>query len=499
MKHSFDSIIIGSGLGGLVTAVILAKAGKKVCVLEKNNQFGGNLQTFVRDKTIMDTGVHYIGGLDVGENLYQYFDYLGIMQDLKLKRLDQDGYDRISFAGQKVSYPHAQGYENFVVQLAVYFPEEREQLQAYCTKLQEICQAFPMYYLRKAKGYAEDVLNISLKSYLDELTDNELLKAVLIGSNFLYIAQAESTPLYVHALAVNSYMQSAWRCVKGGSQIAKLLIRELKKHGGKIYKHTEVTALHMDGSLIQACETKDHELFYAEEFISNINLKHTFEMLPAQFQTQPSVKRIYTLPLSPSVFSLYIVCKDQQIPYYNHNIYHYPDTASVWYTENASPLIISMSCKSEDQHYCSSMTIMCYMTFSEVNDWTATHNTSTIQDIQSRGVDYEAFKQKKTTEILQRLEDIFPNIHSAIRTVHSSSPLSYRDFIGAEDGNIYGFLKDANQPMQAMISTRTKVKNLFLTGQNVRMHGILGVTITAFTGCVGILGKDFEDQFLSEV
>lgn len=499
MKHNFDSIIIGSGLGGLVTAVILAKAGKKVCVLEKNNQFGGNLQTFVRDKAILDTGVHYIGGLDVGENLYQYFDYLGIMQDLKIKRLDRDGYDRISFAGEQISYPHAQGYENFVEQLAVYFPEEREQLQAYCTKLQEICQAFPMYYLQKVKGYAEEVLSISLKDYLDELTNNELLKAVLIGSNFLYVAKAESTPLYVHALSVNSYMQSAWRCIKGGSQIARLLIRELKKYGGQIHKHTEVTALHMDNNLIKACETQDKQFFYATEFISNINLKHTFEMLPAHFQTPPSVKRIYNLPLSPSVFSMYIVCKDRQIPYFNHNIYHYPDIASVWYTSHASPLIISMSCKQEEQKYCSSMTIMYYMQISEVKDWIATHNTSTVKDLTSRGEDYELFKQEKNKIILERLEELFPNIHTAIHSIHSSSPLSYRDFIGAEDGNIYGFLKDANQPMQTMLSTRTKVKNLFLTGQNVRMHGILGVTITAFTGCVGILGKDFEDQFLKEV
>ena len=54
----YDYVIIGSGLGGLISAVILAKEGKKVCVLEKNNQYGGNLQTFVREKVIFDTGVH---------------------------------------------------------------------------------------------------------------------------------------------------------------------------------------------------------------------------------------------------------------------------------------------------------------------------------------------------------------------------------------------------------------------------------------------------------
>lgn len=85
----FDFVIIGSGMGGLTSALILAKKGYKVLVLEKNPQVGGALQVFSRDKCIFDTGVHYIGGLDKGENLYQLFKYLGIYDDLRLKSLDE--------------------------------------------------------------------------------------------------------------------------------------------------------------------------------------------------------------------------------------------------------------------------------------------------------------------------------------------------------------------------------------------------------------------------
>lgn len=498
MGKVYDSVIIGSGLGGLVTAVLLARFGRKVCVIEKNNQYGGNLQTFVRDKEILDTGVHYIGGLGEGENLYKYFDYLGIMQDLAIQRMDIDEYDRISFEGDPINYPHAQGYDNFINQLLPYFPEEEEALRNYCKKIQEICNSFPMYNLRKSFGFNETVLGTSLKSFLDELTDNELLKAVLVGSNFLYVAKAESTPLYVHALTINSYIQSAWRCINGGSQIAKLLIRQLRKYGGDILKNKEVIAVEMEDQLIKAVRTDDQQLIYANEFVSNINLRHTFAMLPERFQKQAYVKRIHSLPLSPSVFSVYIVCKDDLIPYQNYNIYHYKNIKSVWYDHDQSPLVISMSRNDRDQTFCRTMTVMCYMTAAEVQQWDESFNRSIIQQLSTRGDSYETFKTAKANQIIEELQHLFPNIKDAIRSVHTSSPLTYRDFIGAEEGNMYGYLKEHQYPLNSLISTKTKVKNLFLTGQNVKMHGVLGVTITAFSCCLMMLGKEFEDDLFKE-
>ena len=59
----YDIIIIGSGLGGLECGAILSKEGYHVCVLEKNELFGGCFQTYQRGGHRMDTGIHYIGSL----------------------------------------------------------------------------------------------------------------------------------------------------------------------------------------------------------------------------------------------------------------------------------------------------------------------------------------------------------------------------------------------------------------------------------------------------
>jgi all-trans-retinol 13,14-reductase len=138
------------------------------------------------------------------------------------------------------------------------------------------------------------------------------------------------------------------------------------------------------------------------------------------------------------------------------------------------------------------------MTADEVQQWNETFNRSIIQQLSSRGGEYEAFKAAKAAEIIEELQHLFPNIKAAAQSVHTSSPLSYRDFIGAEEGNMYGYLKEYKHPLNSLISTKTKVKNLFLTGQNVKMHGVLGVTITAFSCCLMMLGKEFEDDLFKE-
>lgn len=181
----YDTIIIGSGLGGLMTALILAKEGRKVAIIEKNKQFGGNLQSFLRDEVLFDTGVHYVGSLGEGQTLHNYFSYAGITSALDLECMPKDGYDRICFAYEPTCYPHAQGYDNFVAQLLPYFPKEKVALERYVAKIQEVCDRFPLYRFRLEGSYDEALLSLSLMDFLRELTSDRRLQAVLLGNNFL--------------------------------------------------------------------------------------------------------------------------------------------------------------------------------------------------------------------------------------------------------------------------------------------------------------------------
>ncbi len=490
MKESYDIVIVGSGLGGLVCAVLLAKEGKKVCVLEKNAQYGGNLQTFVRDKTIFDTGIHYIGGLEKGQNLYRYFSYLGIMDDLRLHRMD-DTFDVISIGDKQ--YPHAQGYSNFVDSLAESFPPERENLERFCAELQEMCDNFPLYNLNPGGKYNSEKLSLNAKETIERHTKNPTLRAVLAASSFLY-AGTENSPFFVHALTVDSYIQSSWRCRMGGSQIGKQLVKQLRLHEGEIHRHSEVETFEIVDNSVKSVSLKNGKKVIGDIFISNLEPGRTMQMGGLSNFRKSFYQRVCNLKPTMSAFSLYIVLKPNTLEYMNHNFYHFKTEDDVWTQhlsdENTWPKIwiLGMSAPKVDGQFADSLTILTYMNYQEVKSWEKTFNTASNEN--SRGKSYDDFKQRKAEKLLDAVEVKFPGLRTKIKSMHTSTPLSYRDYIGVSDGNMYGFQKDSDDPMLTFVSTKTKVENLYLTGQSVNMHGVLGVTISAVTTCNSILGGD---------
>jgi len=497
MNEKYDIVIIGSGLGGFVSAIILAKEGYKVCVFEKNQQFGGNLQTFSRDKVIFDTGVHYIGGLSEGQNLNYYFKYLEILDEIELKKMDEKGYDIITFDNDPIEYPHSQGYKNFAKSLLEHFPDEKNAIDAYCEKMNAVCDHFPLYRLKESKAYYENptLFEERAKEFIDTLTENEKLRAVLAGSNLLYAGDAEKTPMYMHALAVNSYIESSYRCVRGGSQITKALLKKLKEYGGEAFKRQEVTYIETDNGIVTAVHTAAGKIIKGDIFISNVDPKMTLKMLSPDLFRKSYLGRINEIESTIAAFSLYLAFKPGSFKYMNYNYYHFKDTDSVWdaldYTQENWPraYMVSMGINNPNEEWGDNMTVLTYMRFEEMAPWMHTFNTAANKN--ERGQTYEEFKAQKSEVLINELEKKFPNIRQCLKSVHASTPLSYRDYIGCNNGSMYGYVKDANNPMKSFISPRTKIKNLFFTGQSLNMHGILGVTISGIVTCCEILGRDY--------
>jgi all-trans-retinol 13,14-reductase len=504
LEQEYDFVIVGSGLGGLACAAILAMEKYSVIVLEKNHQIGGHLQVYSRGKSIFDTGVHYVGSLDKGENLYQFFKYFGILDKLKLKRLDDDQFDVIRFA-DGAEYPYAQGFDQFAKTLISYFPEEKDAVNNYCEKIIEICSKFPLYNLKSTSDghYLDsDILNINAHDYIASLTENVRLRNVLAGSNLLYAGTRRKTPFYVHALIMKSYLSGAYKFTDGGSQIAIQFSKVIRQHGGKIVKHKKVvSADYTEDGLVREVILSNGERVRGKQFISNVHPAVSIDIFGQDRFLNIYKNRIQGLENSVSTFLVHLTFHEKTFKYLNHNIYlHHTD--NVWETADYEPdnwpqtSFICTPYISRTGEYADSMSVMTYMKASETAQWA--ESFSTVAEPGERDEAYIQFKKDKEAQVIRRMEQTFPGISEKIKAVHSATPLTFRDYIGNKDGSMYGIMKDSMSPAKTQINTKTKIPNLHLTGQNISLHGILGVTVSAFITCFPFVDKDILIQKIKD-
>lgn len=491
----YDFVIVGSGLGGLTCAYVLASEGYKVAVLEKNHQIGGHLQVYSRDKAIFDTGVHYIGSMNEGQSLRQFFKYFGIYEDLKLYRMDEACFDKIRFSdGSTFDYP--QGYPAFIAKMIEYFPDESEAINKYCDKIKSVCEQFPLYNLKSEEidyHIDNELLTTNAYQFIASLTENQKLRNVLAGSNMLYAGYKETTPFYEHALIMNSYLNGTYKLQDGGSQIAILMSRKIRKLGGTIRKHSKVvSAVYHENGHVDGVVLETGEVVRGKEFISNVHPAQTIDLFGADRFLKVYNNRIKNLDNSISTLLVHFAFKEKSFPYLNYNIYQY-DIDDVWgginYDQKKWPqtYFICTPVSSKNSEFATSMSVMTYMNASETEQWK--DSTKTVLETNEREASYYRFKKDKEAKVIAKIEKIFPDISSQIQSVHSASPLTFRDYIGGYEGSLYGIRKNSNAPSQAQINTKTRIANLHLTGQNISLHGILGVTVSALVTCFAFLDK----------
>lgn len=483
----YDVIIIGSGLGGLQCGYVLSKHGFKVAIFEKHSQFGGCLQVFKRKEYLFDTGMHYIGGLGEGEILHKLFQYYGLFKDVQLSKLDEHCFDRITI--QDKEYPFAMGYENYIDTLSTYFPKERQNIRNYITDIQRIAHASPLYNLQEINQNTfieSDYIKKSVGEYIASFTSDKTLQNVLAATNALYAGYPDKTPVYVHALTLHSYIKSSWRIIGGSHVIVESLIKSIKENGGAFYNNQEVLKIHCNSEKAVSIETKTGEIFEADRFISNIHPSNTVDLIESNLIRNAYRDRIHNMENTASNFTIYLGFKPESVPYLNHNHYHF-NTNSVWhaqdYNQNNWPksFLYMHQSRSKNEKFVNSAQFSAFMNFDEVKKWEHTK-------VGKRGADYLEFKEEKTEKLLQILNEHYPGITEKIAFKEASTPLTYQDYTGTKRGSLFGILRDCHFPAQTLVSQRTKIPNLFLTGQNINAHGFLGVSIGAIITCAEFLG-----------
>lgn len=486
----YDVIIIGGGLGGLSTGVMLSKEGLNVCVLEQHSVIGGCLQSFQRNGRTLDTGMHYVGSFSEGQIMHQYFKYLGIIDGLRLRKLDENGFDHFHFM-DGTSYSYAMGYDRFVDNLASHFPAERENLKSFSKVLQQVGGLISPSILKEGRisNGGLEYMSISAYSEIKKHINDEKLNMVLAGNCGLFAGDKLTTSLYEYGMITHSNIEGAYAFEDGSQQMADLMVSRIEQNGGDVLLKSKVSKIALDGDSVDYVELTTGERLSAKWVISSLHPSVTFSLLENNTVYKKAFfTRINSLPNTYGLFTTYLLIKPNSIKYVpqNHYLFNNPDVWAVTGDYKGFNIPSTLLCMqpSHNSEYTNVITLLTPMPFSICEKWQQS-------SVGRRGEDYKAFKAMYSEAVIDFVCEYYPTLRQNIEKVYTASPLTYRDYTATPEGSAYGIVKDCRNPMVTLMPARTRIGNLLLTGQNINIHGCLGTVISSAVTSSEILGVEY--------
>lgn len=504
----YDAIVIGSGIGGLTTAALLSAAGKKVLVLEQHYTAGGMTHAYERNGYEWDVGVHYIG--DVGGHptmTRKLFDFLSAGQ-LQWAPMDNT-YDRICLGDEQ--FDLRAGREAFIAGLLEHFPGERKTLERYLERVSAVGKAMRVLTLEKIlpgwcapllslwkKWQLPEYLNKTTYEVLRELTDNEKLIAVLTGQWGDNGMPPKEGSFIIHALIVKHYLYGGYYPVGGASEMAATIIPQIQVAGGEVFTYAEVETILMDGQRACGVRMKDGTEIRSPVVISNAGVFNTFEKLLPESATEHAGyhRDLETVKPSMSHLCLYIglqeTAEDLGLPRTNYWVYpsgDYSGDVERFLSDSGQeiPLVYISFPSAKDpsftERYPGRATIE--IVAPGPYEWFAQWQGKTWG---KRGDDYEALKEQFSQRLLEHLYLHFPQLRGKIDYYELSTPLSTKYFCFYERGEIYGLDHDPSRFSQKWLRPKTRIKGLYLTGQDIMSCGVAGAMYGGVVTAQSILG-----------
>lgn len=490
-----DVVVIGGGLGGLLTGAILAKNGRKVTVVEQNRRVGGGLQMFRRGDVEYATGMHVFGGFVDGGVMDKICSYLGIRDKVGIENTDADCIDEIFLSdGQRIRLPR--GRENYERYLTTLFPQEAEGIKEYVRAIYELAET-EMKMWETGTSPAAGVSNPQYLWSADQLVayyvKDQKLRALLSYLAPLYAGVAGETPAYVHAMVNVLHIEGSSMFADGSQHFADELASIITKANGRIITGKEVVGVEVNERRAVAVITADGERIEGEQVVSDIDPRQLVRMVTPGAFPSSFRERVNEAPYSYSAFKLFLRLKKDSVPHLSHPRYFFNDKedSGLWDADNVAikdwPRCAMAVTSGERQEggkgaTAKTMTVVAPMAYEWFETWEESH-------VGHRPAEYYEFKKQLEEQLLALLKREMPELEGNVEEMFSSTPLTIRDYNGIHRGSMYGFHKDCNHIMYTQLSVNTKVRNLYLTGQSVNLHGMCGVAITSVMTAESILGK----------
>ena len=507
LADSYDAVIIGSGIGGLTTAALLSDMGWKVCVLEQHYTAGGYTHSYDRNGYEWDVGVHYIGDVGAKTRSRLLFDFISGGK-LKWAPMD-DEYDRF-FIGDKV-FSAVAGKQQFRDNLIASFPAEEKAIDRYLKLLSVVGKGMSAYGIsRLLKPWQRLIAWPYLKwkipalmfrnthQVLSELTSDADLIAVLTGQWGDMGLPPKRSAFMVHAMIARHYMHGGFYPIGGSWQMAETIIPQIQKTGGEVFTYARVKHIVLDGQRVTGVEMSDGHLIDCACVISSAGVDNTFNsLLPADAVQEAGYKQLLE-QVKPSMahLGIYIGLKETAeqlgLPKTNFWLYHSNDSdaAVERFMEDPQapfPVVYISFPSAKDPDYerrhpgTATIEIVAPAPFQWFEKWQGT-------TWGQRGDDYDEFKAQLGERLMQHLYDKLPQLKGKVDYFEVSTPLSTDHFCAYRHGELYGLDHDPTRLQQTWLGPRTRIKGLWLTGQDVLTCGVTGAMMAGLLTSTAIIG-----------
>ena len=267
------------------------------------------------------------------------------------------------------------------------------------------------------------------------------------------------------------------------------LTDDISHYGGSLVCRAEVEELIEKDGRIVAARCRNGETYEADIFISDVHPTLTFSWIrQSQVLKNMFRRRMASLENTFGMFTASLTIKEGTLPYFNHNKFVYT-RPNVWtfYDErdqkgDIGGVMISCRVPEDGSSYTRQIDLMTPVPWNECQQWEDSR-------IFRRSHAYNTWKEETYARCLTLAETIVPGLTDAVESHYTSTPLTYRDYTLTPFGSAYGVRKDYRNLMMTMLSPRTPLPNLLLTGQNIILHGLEGVAMTATHTCKAVLGQ----------
>ncbi len=497
MEKRFDAIVIGSGMGGLCAAAVLAHNGLRPLVLEQHFAPGGNAQTFRRHKQFdFDIGLHYLGDCGPGSVFDQLLRQMGISGQVEFLPMDQDGFDTLRLPDMEFRVPA--GWDRYQQRLRDAFPQEARAIDRYIEHLK--ATAAPFGRERAPQETAVDRLlrkprnESTLGEVFDALEISNRLRNVLAAESATYAAPPSRVALGTHALIMSHYLQGAY-FVRGGSRaLVEAILGAIRAGGGEIRLRSRVRRIIIEGGKAVGVELASGEQIRAPRLISNADAKRTFlemvgeEHLSAQLRDQVKEYRM-ALPLFVIYVAMEVDPAELGIPNTNYLLmpaYNIEEQYAACYEGRVpdSPSVY-MSIASRKDPESRNLAPEGYTNLQLIAVAPAQPPSWGVAESPGSGgryrhtAPYVAARQELERRVIDVTNEMMPGFLRKIVWQECATPLTQERFTGSTGGTSYGLEHTPDQFASARVALQSEIPNLWMVGANsIIGHGIAGAMVS---------------------